>query len=53
MELINRNKFLDKITYLIRAKILDEIKLNEDKFKMIDGIKNICNEILEKEKTSE
>ncbi len=49
MEKINRNKFMDKITYLIRAKIYDTIKFEEEKDKMIEKIRKICNEILDKE----
>ena len=46
---INRNKLMDKITYLFRAKMYDEIESEEEKDKMIEKMKKICNEILEKE----
>jgi hypothetical protein len=50
MGLINRNKLMDKITYLIRAKIYDEIKFEEEQIEMIEKIRQICNEILDNEK---
>jgi len=50
MEQINRNKFMDKITYLIRAKMFDDIKFEEDKQLMIEKMKKICNEILDNQK---
>jgi len=46
---VNRNNLMDKITYLIRDKIIDEIKFEDEKDIMIEKIKKICNEILEKE----
>lgn len=50
MEKINRNNFMDKIIFLIRARILDEIDIEENKDIMVKKISKICNDILSKEK---
>ncbi len=50
MEKINRNKFMDKITFLLRAEMYEKIELYEDKDKIIEKTKEIFSKILTEEK---
>lgn len=47
---MNRNNYIDKIIFLVRAKMLTSIPLELDKDKMLNKMEKICKQVFEAER---